>query len=188
MTELVFLLEGQSEAALLDGLMPRLLPGVPCRKIPFKGKQDMEKQMVRRIRGYQNPEAKFILLRDQDSGDCGSLKRRLLEKCREAGKEILVRIACHEIESWYLADLTAVEKGLGVPNLARHQNRMKYREPDTLGSPERELRRLTGNLYQEVGGSRAIGPLLDLDNKRSRSFAVFVEGIKSLMGVRPPRR
>ncbi len=34
---------------------------------------------------------------------------------------------------------------------------------------------------KKEGGSRAIGPHLDLENKRSRSFEVFVTGIKALI-------
>ncbi len=187
MRELVFLLEERSAAEMLAGFLPCVLPDdFPRRYIVFEGKQDLEKQLVRRIRGYRNPQARFIVLRDKDAGDCVEAKRRLAEKCREAGRErkSLVRIACHELESWYLADLAAVEKGLGVTNVRRRQNARKYREPDSLGSPKRELMRLTGNRYQEIGGSRAIGPHLDPGNARSRSFAVFVAGVKKMAGIR----
>jgi len=187
MRELVFLLEEQSAAEMLDGVLPRLLPDAHYRCIPFEGKQDLEKQLVRRIRGYINPMAKFIVLRDKDAGDCRVIKQRLLGKCRETGRDAdaLVRIACHELESWHLADLAAVEKALNIRNLTRHQNKRKYRESDKTISPKRELRRLTNNHYQEVEGSRAIGPHLDLDNNRSRSFAVFIAGVKRMAGIAP---
>jgi hypothetical protein len=186
MRELVFLLEERSAAEMLAGFLPAVLPqDFPCRYIVFEGKQDLEKQIVRRIRGYRNQAARFIVLRDKDSGDCIAVKRGLLEKCAEAGRErkSLVRIACHELESWYLADLAAVEKGLDVKKLTRHQNTRKYREPDSLGSPKRELMRLTNNQYQEISGSRAIAPHLDPNNPRSHSFAVFVAGVKRMAGI-----
>ncbi|MEY2633463.1 MAG: hypothetical protein RIR00_2117 [Pseudomonadota bacterium] len=80
MKELVFLLEEDSARAMLQSLLPRLLsPEIGFRLIPFQGKQDLEKQCVRRIRGYINPEARFIVLRDQDSApDCRVIKSRLL--------------------------------------------------------------------------------------------------------------
>lgn len=63
MRELVFLLEEDSAKALLESLLPRLLSAdFPCRFIAFEGKQDLERQMVKRIRGYQNPEARFCVL------------------------------------------------------------------------------------------------------------------------------
>jgi hypothetical protein len=116
MKELVFLVDGQAEKDLLDVLMPRVLPeGVRHRVIPFEGKQDLEKQMGRRIRLYQNPAARFIVLRDQDShADCKALKAGLLARCEGTGREAhcLVRIACTELETFYLADLAAVERGV----------------------------------------------------------------------------
>lgn len=182
MRELVFFLEEPSMAALIDALRPRLSMGnIPFRYIIFEGKQDLERQLVRRMRGYLNPEAAFIVIRDQDAGDCRTSKQKLLDKCRATGKtRFLVRIACRELESWYLADLAAVEMGLGLSGLRRRQNTRKFREPDGLGSPKSELKRLTRGAYSEIGGSRAIGPHLDLANARSRSFAVFLTGLATL--------
>jgi len=182
MNELVFLLEEHSAEVLLAGLLPRLFPeGITVRFVVFDGKQDLEKHLVRRLRGYRVPGARFVVLRDQDSADCNMIKNRLLTMCREAGKaDALVRIACHELESWYLADLAAVEQALKLNGLADKQGKKKYREPDRLANAAEELAKLTERCYQKIGGSRAIGPLLDLANTRSRSFAVFVAGLKRL--------
>ncbi len=182
MKELVFLLEERSAKALLESLLPRLLEAeVGYRLIPFEGKQDLEKQLVRKIRGYQNPEARFIVLRDLDSQpDCMKLKQQLLELCDQSGKgeHCLVRIACTELETFYLADLQAVEQALGLKGLAKQQNGKKFRAPDQLGSPSRELKTLTANAYEKVAGSRAIGSYLQLDNERSLSFRNLVAGIR----------
>jgi hypothetical protein len=184
MRELVFLVEGEAERNLLDALMPRLLPaGVGHRVIPFQGKQDMEKRMNLRIRGYQNTQARFIVLRDQDSHpDCMALKQSLMARCQGTGKEAhcLVRIACTELETFYLADLAAVAQALDLPNLTKHQNHKKFRNPDQLGSPSRELKTLTGSRYEKRLGSRAIGRHLSLDNDRSPSFRNFVAGVRRL--------
>jgi hypothetical protein len=93
----------------------------------------------------------------------------------------LVRIACHELENWYLGDLVAVEKALAIPSLSARQNKARYRSPDEVVNAADELERLTQGRYQKVGGSRAIGPHLDPDNNRSHSFAVFVAGVKRLV-------
>ncbi len=183
MKELVFLLEEPSAEALLNVLVPKLLPaGVTHRCLVFQGKQDLERRLIHRLRGYRNPEARFIVLRDQDAADCRVVKERLQERCREAGRpDALVRIVCHELESWYLADLAAVEQGLGISSLRRRQGEAKYRFPDALPSPKRELMRLTDDRYQEIGGSRAIAPYLDTANTRSQSFAVFLAGIRNII-------
>ena len=108
----------------------------------------------------------FTVIRDKDSAACAAVKQKLVNICRAAGKpQTLVRVACHELESWYLADLTAVERGLEISGLRRLQGKVKYRAPDYLANPARELERLTGNAYRKVSGSRAIGPHLSPDNK-----------------------
>lgn len=182
MREMVFFLEERSARILLEGILPKILPeGTDCRFIVFEGKQDLEKQMVRKMRGYLNRDAVFIVLRDQDAADCREVKRRLAGKCGEAGRsDALVRIACRELESWYLADLNAVGLGFGLPNLHRQQDKQKYRCPDSLGSPKRELVALTSGRYQAVSGTRAIVGHLDVENTRSRSFAMLVSGIRKL--------
>jgi len=182
MSELVFLLEEASARAMLEGLLPRLLPdGPPVRYIVFEGKSDLEAQIVRRLKHYRAPNALFVVLRDKDSADCCGVKAGLVAKCRQANRpDALVRIACHELESWYLADLEAVERALEINGLAMKQNKRKYRTPDTLANAAEELVKLTGRRYQKVGGSRAIGPYLDINNTRSRSFAVFVAGLRRL--------
>jgi hypothetical protein len=183
MKELVFLLEEESAEELLKGLLPKILPeGIIPRFIPFEGKQDLEKQLVKKIRGYRNPRARFVVLRDQDSNpDCWAVKAKLSELCSQANRpDVLVRIACRELESFYLADLAAVELGLGVTRLVRYQEN-KFRDPDHFGSPSHELKSLTNGLYQKINGSRAIGPHLDLNNTRSASFRNLVTGIRRLV-------
>ncbi len=183
MSELVFLLEEPSAQSMLEGLLPRFLPDdLPVRYIVFEGKSDLEAQLVRRLRHYRVPDARFIVLRDKDSANCHAVKAGLVEKCREAKRPgVLVRIACPELESWYLADLAAVEQALGITGLSASQNKRKFRTPDELANAAEELSKFTRHRYQKVGGSRAIGPHLDLDNQRSRSFAVFVAGIRRLI-------
>ncbi|WAC73296.1 DUF4276 family protein [Roseateles sp. SL47] len=184
MRELVFLLEERSASAMLDALLPRMLDeSIAVRCVPFEGKQDLEKQLTRRIRAYQNPRARFIVLRDQDSNpDCVAVKQRLLALCAESGKAnmCLVRIACRELETIYLADLRAVEQALAMQGLTRQQQVGKFRDPDRLGSPSQELRKLTKGRYEKVAGSRLIGQHLDLGNGRSPSFRNLITAIRRM--------
>lgn len=185
MNELVFLLEERSAQAMLEGLVPRInSENVSVRYIVFEGKQDLEKQLTKRIKNYQNPDARFLVMRDQDSQpDCTALKAHLLNLVRATGKcdTTIVRIACKELETFYLADLSAVERGLGIKKLSQKQGQAKFRAPDSLGSPASELRSITNGTYQKVSGSRAIGPHLDIENSRSPSFKNLVRGIRRLL-------
>ena len=75
--------------------------------------------------------ARFVVLRDQDSAPCETVKERLRAMCADAGRrDTLIRIPCRELEAWYLGDLAAVDAGLGTRDLAALQGRRKYRTPD----------------------------------------------------------
>lgn len=184
MRELVFLLEEASAQALLQGLVPRILDtSVHVRFITFEGKQDLEKQLVRRMRAYLNPQARFLVLRDQDSApDCSVVKRKLTGLCEMAGRSAvsLVRIACRELETMYLADLQALEQALNTQGLSRLQGNARFRSPDRLESPSHELTRLSQGRYQKVSTSRLVGQHMDLGNERSHTFKNLVRGIQRL--------
>ncbi|MBU2552103.1 MAG: hypothetical protein KKB20_27075, partial [Proteobacteria bacterium] len=71
MRNLVVFLEEQSAKEMLRKLLPRILPGnIAVRYIVFEGKQDLEKQLIGKLRGWLIPETSFLVLRDQDVGDC----------------------------------------------------------------------------------------------------------------------
>jgi hypothetical protein len=185
MINLVCLLEEPSAKEMLAGLFPRLLPeGVTPFVIPFEGKQDLEKQLVRRIRNWRSPNSVFLVMRDQDAGDCEVIKSGLMELCQQAGKtNTVVRIACRELESFYFGDLAAVEVGLNIQGLTQHTRKAKYRNPDAIVNPADELMKLTGGVYQKVSGSRAIGPHLNLEGNTSHSFKVLIAGIRRLVAA-----
>ena len=180
--ELVFLLEERSAKVMLETFLPRMLDErIEFRLIAFDGKQDLEKRMVMRIKGYINNDARFIVVRDQDSDpNCVALKARLIDKCKASGRAAvsLVRIACRELETFYLADLNAVEKALCMKGLVAKQQGAKFRNPDYLVSPSHELKILTKQKYEKIAGSREIGRYLEVDNVRSDSFRNLVQGIK----------
>jgi len=184
MKYLVCFLEEPSAREMLKGILPRLLPEhVKCQYFVFSGKQDLEKRLVLKLRGWKAPESAYFIMLDQDSTDCRDLKSRLLKLCRKAGKEAVVRIACRELESFYFGDLSAVEGGLDISNIVNQQQKAKYRVPDDIVNPSSELEKLTNGIYQKVAGSRSIGPLLSLDNNSSQSFNALIAGIRSLLTI-----
>lgn len=187
---LVCLLEEPSAAEMLKGVLPRLLPEdeFHYKCMVFEGKQDLEKRLESRIKYWQVPDSLFLVLRDQDSGDCYEIKKRLKDKVEKSTSEdkSLVRIACHELETFYLGDLDAVENALAISGLSSKQDKSKYKNPDALGNPAEEMYKLTNEKYQKVSGSRAIGPHLKLDGRnKSTSFNVLVKGIQEKVLGRP---
>lgn len=178
---LVALLEEPSAALLLKAGLPSVLPkDVVLQCISFEGKQDFENNIEMKIRNWRLPDSKFLLMRDRDSEDCHEVKKRLVASCRKAGrKDALVRIACGELESFYLGDLKAVSNAFGckVPS----QNLAKFRDPDHLGSAAAELGRILSSSEQKLKWARAISPHLSLDgSNRSHSFNVLLSGVRRL--------
>ena len=184
---LVCFLEEPSAMNLLKGILPRLLPpGMNVCYHVFKGKQHLDKNIGRRLRNYCLPGARFLVMRDQDAGDCKNVKQQLQTIVNTTGKSAAtkIRIACHELETFYLGDLPAVESALLLKNIARQQNTAKYRAPDTMPNPSELLKNLTSSKYQKIAGSRAIAPHLKLDgSNRSTSFNNLVDGIRRLVST-----
>lgn len=182
---LAFFLEEPSAREMLKGLLPRLLsPQVIVRYVVFEGKHDLNRNLLRKLRGWRTPDTAFVILQDQDSDDCKALKDRLARKCAEAGRSSTkVRIACRELESWYFGDLAAVERGLEVSRLQRYASRRQYRIPDSIHVPSAELRKITRNAYQKVAGSRAIGAYMTIDGNTSDSFRAFIGAVRSVVAT-----
>ncbi|WP_285906056.1 DUF4276 family protein [Pseudodesulfovibrio pelocollis] len=182
MITLVFFLEEPSAKEMLSSLLPRILPeGVSLEFRVFNGKQDLDKNLTPKLRGWLRPNCVFVVMRDQDLGDCKAIKSKLARLCLDAGRnDVLIRIACRELESFYLGDLHAVEKGLGLKGIGKRQRQAKFRNPDKLQHPSEELDRLTDNRYAKMSGSRAIAPYLDPETNLSSSFKVLVSGILAL--------
>jgi len=181
MSTVLFLLEEPSARAMLESFLPRILPeNLIVRCIVFEGKQDLQKRLGKRLRYWQEPNTRFIVIHDQDSSNCIILKQELREICDQSGKsqETLIRIPCHELENWYLGDLAAVEIALQLRGVARQQQTEKYRAPDRIANGTEELKRLTKNKYQKVSGAREIGRHLSQQENRSHSFHVFVDGLQ----------
>jgi hypothetical protein len=178
MKHMVFLLEEISMKAVLDQILPSILPeNVTFQTIKHEGKSDLEKSIPRKLRAFRIPDVQFVILRDQDSGDCHEIKQRISQLCFEGGRtDILIRIVCHELESWFLGDLLAVEKAFDLRGLARLQDKSKFRNPDKLGNPSNELKKIVPN-YQKLGGSKEIAKHLNIRNNRSISFNVFIDGL-----------
>jgi hypothetical protein len=180
---LVFFLEEPSAEEMLKGILPRILPAdIISQFVVFRGKQDLEKRLVLRLREWRRPNTRFVVMRDQDASDCVAVKSTLATLCRQAGKpEAMIRVVCRTLESFYLGDLTAVERAFGINGLANQQRKKKFRSPDDLGNPSEELSKITNLRYQKISGSRIIAPLLSMEKNHSHSFNVLIRGIHRIL-------
>jgi len=75
---------------MLEIFLPKILPdNVERRYHVFEGKQDLEKQIGKKLQNYQpSPQVqKFIIIRDQDSDDCIKVKKNLTNIAIKAKKQ-----------------------------------------------------------------------------------------------------
>ncbi len=176
--KLVFLLEEPSMKYLLDEILPRILPdGVSFQTIPHNGKRALEKSIPRKLRGWNEPEVRFIILHDQDEKDCRELKKSLLSLCKGTEQAVLIRIACQEMEAWYFGDMEALALAYHNPKLRKIPAQKKYRVPDGIPSPKEELYRLIPE-HQQIAGAKRIAPYMVVERNTSESFRQFVAGVR----------
>jgi len=174
--DLVFLLEESSACHVLKALLPNILP----TGIPHTGKSDLQQSIPRKLRNWRTPDTRFVVLHDQDANQCVDLKQALTAICRRSGRDdTLVRIACYELEAWYFGDLEAVRTAYPKFKAAKYAEKSKYRQPDTIVKPSRELERLVPE-FQKGSASRSIPKHMVIERNRSPSFRIFVEGLREL--------
>jgi len=185
MGRIEILVEEPSMEECLKELLPKIVPiswkneeNYFIRK--HQGKADLQKSIRSKVRVFNNwhePVA-IIILHDQDSADCKILKRELIEKCGDNIIPILIRIVCRELESWYLGDLSAVEKAYPDFRSDKYIGKAPFRNPDLLNAKDKIKRILPE--YKEVASSREISKFLDEEQNRSLSFNHFVSGIQTI--------
>ena len=181
MKHLVVLLEEPSARDLLEGLLPRLLPDtIHVQFLVFEGKQDLEGQLVRKLRGWRVPDSAFVVVRDQDAAECKVVKERLTKLVVESGRTpVVVRVACRELESRVVGDWAAIAKAFERPDLAEQGTKSAHRDPDQLVRPVEAIRKLIPE-YQKRDGARRVGKLLDPARNHSVSFRNFCKGLQKL--------
>ncbi len=165
---------------LLDGLLPRLFPCLDFQCVPHEGKQDLEKSLRIKLRGWREPGVNFVVLRDNDGGDCRALKERLRELCGRNGRpDTLVRIACEELEAWYLGDPDALADAYGEDSLRGIGARARFRDPDTVAKPSTAVCELVPQ-FQKTDGARRMAEHLSRERNRSASFQALMQGIENI--------
>lgn len=201
--QLEVLVEEQSASEALKVLLPRIVQDKEVRvKIhPFRGKPDLLKNLPVRLRGYaaarnRGEDIRIVVLVDQDTDNCGELKKILDAEARKAGLtpradkmennvfHVLNRIAMRELESWYFGDWGAVRKGF--PRVSSQVPKAYRGNPDVVSGKcsdafERVLRACGIRIVSKPDWGRRIGPHMDVSgNNRSPSFRAFVDGIRDI--------
>ena len=180
---LVFLLEELSMKELLDGMLPRFFPCLRFLCIAHEGKADLDLSISKKLKNWHVPGDRFLILRDNDGGDCHELKNRLAKLGSDAGRDdTVVRIVCQELESWYLGQPEALAEAFGQTELRRISNRPSFRNPDNRPSPSQDLRRLLPE-FRKVADVRRMAEYLAREGSSSPSFNAFMDAVTGMWGT-----
>ncbi len=190
MIRLVFLLEEPSMKNVLQILLPKIIPHESPRAIEYSlhshsGKSELKKSIPRKIKifgrqhSYNDPVI-VVILHDQHSHDCVSLKHELVELCRSGGNyPFLIRIVCKELESWYLGDMAAIEKAYPGFKSQKYKNKRKFRNPDYCNASD-ELSKVLPQFHKGTA-SKTIPLHFNIPRNTSPSFKHFVSGLNRII-------
>lgn len=203
MMQIEILVEEQSAEEALRHLLPRLLKNrARARVINLGSKYKLLKVLPERLAAYSQRIAsgeslRVVVLVDRDDDDCEQLKAGLERMTAAVGLPtksspaadgrfiVLNRIVIEELESWFIGDPSALRKAFtSLPKI--EQNSGIFRNPDNGGSWEalhRFLKKhgIYKSSFPKIDAARRIAPHMDIQQNRSRSFQIFVDGIEALL-------
>ncbi len=183
--------------AFLETVLPKLLRGnVTFQIYPSRCKKELLKNLPNRLKGYSRwlPATwRIIVVLDRDNDNCRRLKQRLEDMAGQANLRTLTsgannwrvanRIVVEELEAWFFGDMDAVRTV--YPRVAKTiECKASYQNPDAIrgGTWEAFERILQHAGYfrsglRKIEAARQIGPHIEPDRNRSRSFKVFCQAI-----------
>lgn len=182
---LEILLEEPSMENFFKIILPKVLPegyelDVNCFLHAHQGKTDLQKSLSTKVKAYQYfpQKVQLVVVHDQDSNDCKVLKQGLIDSIRaeNVDQSYLVRIACRELENWYLGDMQAIEAVYPSFKAVKHQNRAKYRNPDNVFGAF-ELKQMIDQ-FSKGYASKNIPLHMNINKNNSTSFNHLINGLQ----------
>ena len=197
-----FLLEEESAEVALKSILCKILSDDVGRNFHvFQGKRDLLGKLPERLRAYKQwlPNSwRIMVLIDEDRANCFQLKMQLEEAAQAAGFatksnpsqegdfHVVNRLAIEELEAWFFGDIKALQTA--YPRVARNlQGQARYRNPDAItGGTHEALRRVLHYYYPQwlpkTTVAQNIAQHMEPCRNGSKSFQVFVEGLKACVG------
>ncbi|MEZ4826547.1 MAG: DUF4276 family protein [Bacteroidia bacterium] len=182
---LEILTEESSMEIFLREILPKILPedyqlDVNCFIRPHEGKSHLKK-----IYSHKNEGLSPVSLSCKSSYCTRSGFKRLpnskkdLQALCNSDIPVVIRIACRELENWYLGDFQAIEAVYPEIKAAKFEKKAKYRNPDIVfGS--KELEGITKN-FSKSYAAREIPRYMNINNNQSASFQHLILGLKKLI-------
>ena len=201
-----FFLEEPSAEEALKHLIPKILEkDVSYEFHTFQGIDEMLEELPKRLKGEQwiPDNWRIIVLIDEDRKNCHDLKAFLEKAAHDAGFvtkssaapnenfQVVNRIAIEELEAWFFGDIEALHAA--YPKIPKNlQAKARFRNPDAIkGGTYEALRDLliekkyfTGWIPKTTVAQR-ISQHMEPSRNRSKSFQMFVEGLRACVGEEP---
>ena len=198
-----FFLEEPSTRETLKAILPKILSNnVTFDFLVFEGKDDLLNNLSVRLMGYRwiPDDWRIVVLIDEDRRDCHELKAKLEKAAEEAGFvtksnaapnesfQVVNRLAIEELEAWFFGDIEALHAAYSRVSI-NLQYQARYRDPDAIrGGTYEALERLLIRAHYYTGKlpktevAQNIAQHMEPNRNRSKSFQVFVEGLKTCVG------
>lgn len=198
---LEFLIEEPSAIDVLDNIIPKILSSEHTYDIrPFMGKQDLLGKLQQRLMGYKKSYREgtiIIILLDNHCSDCIALKQELERNAssipfytktnpdNRGNYQILNRIICEELESWFLGDPAAIKRAYSNVSMGLLK-KYKRIDPDTCEKiPSTKLLKIfkKSGYYKKsshlpkIEVANSISRHMNPEKNFSNSFNVFLSGI-----------
>lgn len=188
---IIFLVEDYSMKNFLEGILPRLNLEADQFEIKHhRGKEDLLSHLARIVPTLSKRAQQIIIIIDQDQQNCLTLKNKISEKMANSNCKYQIRIACYELEAWFLGDFAAIAQCSPKFKPSFFQNKKQYRDIDRIPKPSRVLQEIVPD-WKEIYGNKPqfakkIAPFISLEKQnteqanRSHSFHVLLETLRSL--------
>ncbi len=112
------------------------------------------------------------------------MKQQLVNSILNQNREQpnLVRIACRELENWYLGDMNAIEAVYPNFKAKKHQKKAKYRNPDHVFGVF-ELKEMIDGFanFAKNHASKNIPLYMNINNNNSNSFNHLINGVQQFL-------
>lgn len=188
---ILFLVEDYSMRKFLEGVLPRL--GFEAHQFEIKhhrGKEDLISHLKQIIPTLSKRAQQIIVIIDQDKQDCIILKNNIKAKMAWCSCKYKIRIACYELEAWFLGDMEAIAKCSPRFKARFFQGKKKYRDVDNIPKPSRVLEEIVPDWKNKYANkpqfAKEIAPFVSLKEQnleqanRSHSFHVFKKTLHSV--------
>jgi hypothetical protein len=181
-----FLLEEETMRISLNNLLVKIIPEKQYQLISFNGKMDLQASIPKIVPTLsKHLNAKIVIVHDQDNHNCIELKKKLIHLSKHSCCPILVRIACRELEAWFLGDMKAIEKAFPKFKSKQYDNKKKFRNVDHIQKPSIILKKLIPELNNfDVIPKRKIAENIsfhmNVNDNKSQSFNQFINGVQKI--------